>query len=663
MRFEDMDAQERRDYNLEYIAKLPGDYATLLQNYTPKTRLEIKDDNPEVYLGDKPFFDYEYKTLCEKQIDEIGSFSRRLYISAMQPAAFDEEACHFLDYVLREGIENDIKYYATPQNDESYFVTCFGVALGLFLPDLMRKTECGMLILIEPNLELIYHSLEVCDWGEVFKVAKELDMGIRLIVSSDAEAISRDMQSIVRSENYPRVDGMLMFKHYSNPVLVRVEQMFFDSSRNILQGLGFFYDETLMLKNNIYNLLGENARLYCRPKRNSIQTPIFVIGSGPSIDNDLEFIKENQDKVIIISCGSAIRPLLHNGIKPDFQIELENIEVNPLIKQVAEAYDLSDICLITSSTVDTEIIKHFKTVVYYFRASLSPYPIFSNDLDTCLLNSSPTVVNAGVSFAQEIGFRQLYLFGADMGKKGKDGGLHHSKHAYHYTEGAKFTEQEYNIELPGNLGGVSYTSSGLHWAKACLEKAFRDFSRGRTYYNCSDGARFDFCLPMLTKSIKLSDIEGGKSVVMQNILELFPHYEREKLEEAWNDEEISKGINIYLDTVKNYFTNEVKSFRDGRYYKHLMRDFLNPATLNKNYGEEITFRRWLGFAQIFRGTFFMALIGGHYYLSRVMTPEKEVLFENAMREATFRMIEELREKAQERLGTLVEDMKKKRQAS
>ena len=46
--------------------------------------------------------------------------------------------------------------------------------------------------------------------------------------------------------------------------------------------------------------------------------PVFVIGSGPSLDNDIPFIRKNQDKAIVVACGTAIDTLYHAGIKPDF---------------------------------------------------------------------------------------------------------------------------------------------------------------------------------------------------------------------------------------------------------------------------------------------------------------------------------------------------------
>jgi hypothetical protein len=46
--------------------------------------------------------------------------------------------------------------------------------------------------------------------------------------------------------------------------------------------------------------------------------PIIIVGSGPSLDKNINLLKNLYDKVIIIACGSAIEPLTLKGIIPHF---------------------------------------------------------------------------------------------------------------------------------------------------------------------------------------------------------------------------------------------------------------------------------------------------------------------------------------------------------
>ena len=37
----------------------------------------------------------------------------------------------------------------------------------------------------------------------------------------------------------------------------------------------------------------------------------------------MDFLRENQDKIIIISCGTTLKALLKNNITPDIHVEME----------------------------------------------------------------------------------------------------------------------------------------------------------------------------------------------------------------------------------------------------------------------------------------------------------------------------------------------------
>ena len=130
-----------------------------------------------------------------------------------------------------------------------------------------------------------------------------------------------------------------------------------------------------------------------------------------------------------------------NGIVPDFQIEVENIDVYRQIEQVAEAHDISDVTLLCSVTCERDALEFFDNVVFFMRGSLSPYPIWHLTEEQTLRHCNPTVSNAGLSFAQEIGSNEIYLFGVDMGSMDTDPEVHHSKDAYYYTEGAVFNDE------------------------------------------------------------------------------------------------------------------------------------------------------------------------------------------------------------------------------
>ena len=85
---------------------------------------------------------------------------------------------------------------------------------------------------------------------------------------------------------------------------------------------------------------------------------------------------------------------------------------------------------------------------------------------------SPTVANCGLSFAQELGCREIYFFGMDFGTKNPQ--VHHAKDSMYmdptYMED-NWPEYEcvLNEPYPGNFGGTVYTDHTMKWARATVE--------------------------------------------------------------------------------------------------------------------------------------------------------------------------------------------------
>jgi len=148
--------------------------------------------------------------------------------------------------------------------------------------------------------------------------------------------------------------------------------------------------------------------------------PVIVCGSGPSIDENLDIIAALRDRAVIVSMGSCIRTLLVHGIRPDFHVETENHPENSgNIVRAAKEFSLEGITLIGAATVQPIMTEQFDNVVLYHRDRQSPSEIFARGIDT-MGSSGPVVANAALVTLAHLGFRDLYLFGVDMGSRQAD---------------------------------------------------------------------------------------------------------------------------------------------------------------------------------------------------------------------------------------------------
>lgn len=631
--------------NLEAIKQGSAQLYEQLVDYTPQSELVFENGQPDIIFQGNYFYDHDYKEHLRRHLKNFWRAPERLTLTTLQPDSFDDTAGRFLHNLLQRADEKEIVLHQWPTENKSFYLLVLGLGLGGHLMELVEKTECKALLICDPNLELAYHSLEVFDWEALFDAMREREGIINFSFDNNADNLALAIRNWLRATNPMCVDGATYFYHYANPVFTSAMKTLGAEVNLILSGLGFFYDETLMIKNTHKNLYSGKERVFMRPDDPYLDIPVFVIGNGPSLDNDLPFIRENQDKAIIISSGSSLRPLLVNGITPDFQMETENQDVKPLVSQVSKDYDLSPIHLVTSTTVDPSAIPYFKKVLYYFRGSLTPYPVFCDTPKRCLTYPNPTVTNASLSLAQEAGFRHTYLFGVDMGVK--KGGRDHSKDAYQYTKGAITREDTYDISVPANFGGISMCSEGLFWTLNVLGHAIAGFG-GRFYYNCSDGAKIEHTIPMPSKSISLPEVgKDKKQEAVEQIAGYFPVFSRQEFDGRWNDKKMIKNMQGFLDTIAGAI-DETKDFSEKNYLTRLM-GLLDPVVAESPEA--------LGSAVLFRGTIFQMFIAFEYYLNRLSGKDQIKTYEKIAREEFSNVLKYLSDTCQEEFGTLSKDAK------
>ena len=162
---------------------------------------------------------------------------------------------------------------------------------------------------------------------------------------------------------------------------------------------GFAMDEYNMIYNT-WNSLQKEPRIFRYPSVVPERLDYLVVGSGPSLDTSIEFIKRNQNNYIVVACASNYGVLRHHGIEVDVLCLLERGEF--MVEQyqdVQNKYGPSRTKLLASTTTPYQIFELFNDCMVYFRPSLSPVSIFIENERQMLTNEGPQTVNTGVAFA------------------------------------------------------------------------------------------------------------------------------------------------------------------------------------------------------------------------------------------------------------------------
>lgn len=400
-----------------------------------------------------------------------------------------------------------------PQVDVGY-AFILGVGLGHVVVEFLRRNLVRRLILVEPVADFLVHSLKAVDWEEIFQEADAKNVSLHFLIGGTPVENVRSLLSLIQELGQTFLEGSYAFLGYYSWEVTETRAQLNEKLQVLFLSSGFFEDELLMTGHTYLNLKRFPFRLIDRRPHMHQEVPVFVVGSGPSLDQALPVIKKWRDRAIVFSCGTSIGILLKNGIRPDLHNENENTP--QLVKNLSEfaaEYGFDGITLVASTTVDPRVPALFGNRWFYFRPQLSSAYLLRGKAEP-IVGPGPLVANAAYAAMATLGFRNIYLFGVDCGRRADSG--HHAKDAVYYEEdydnylpgeGLELLETEFTRSVPGNFGGEALTTWYLDMSRAAFASAQKVFQANLV--NCGNGARIDGAKPRHPASLSFAGPAGG----------------------------------------------------------------------------------------------------------------------------------------------------------
>lgn len=408
-----------------------------------------------------------------------------------------------------------------PNSINLLFVMSTGISLDI--EKLYFDKTIRNLIVVEPCLDAFYISLQLMDWASV--IEKSVSEGLDIHFVMGDEVVS-GVSNVVSNIGRHNVSGAFL---YSGFYIDEFKDLFKEIKDAIgysyLSGFGFYDDSRYSLSHTLGNI--KNNVPFFSTNRSIIKKlgqediPVFIVGNGPSLDESMDFIKSNSDKAIIFGCGSSLKPLMLHGIDPDFFVELERTAlvthfINSTAQYVDDFYErLKRIKFIGVSQVDPATFELFEKRGQVLKdtetGTMLAHKLMIDNNVPVLARLAPTCVHTAVTLATIMGFRNIHLFGVDMGTADLE--RHHSKHSL-YAKASDKTNASLSINkdaevYKSNFGDKDIYSSALYpMFKRELESILKgwksNIGESLNYYNCSDGALIDGADPLEAKEIDLS---------------------------------------------------------------------------------------------------------------------------------------------------------------
>ncbi len=360
----------------------------------------------------------------------------------------------------------------------------FGLGSGYMLEALANTHSLGNLIICEPNPDFFYASLYAIDWTAVVERVNDSEHKLYINIGEASSRLFKDLMSQFLVLGPHLLNETYIMQAYQNPelhqVLTEVRQQL-----KVIFAMGENFDHvaygiahSLKAMHDKVPALRSNPSQYLTHKHK--QTPIFLVGNGPSLDDSIEIIKEHRDQVIVVSCGTALQALYKNGIRPDFHGEVEQNRANfDWASRINDRDYLKQITLLSVNGIHPDTYQLYKNVLFSFKsgesATQSLLAMFPENSFESIDNAYPTVTNMALSFFLSLGFEQIYLVGVDLGFADQD--KHHSVSSGYYENGKQLYDYKSvhaaDMRVKGNRQDWVFTKTEFNISRMIIEQLLK----------------------------------------------------------------------------------------------------------------------------------------------------------------------------------------------
>ncbi|WP_371192681.1 6-hydroxymethylpterin diphosphokinase MptE-like protein [Glaciecola sp. SC05] len=417
----------------------------------------------------------------------------------------------------------------------------FGLEAGYTFEALLESTQIDNLFICEPNPDFFYASLFAIDWAGILKSIDDSESRLYLNVGEAGSALFTDINSQFLAAGPHLLADTYFFQTYENEALARVIRdvrdqlkITFSLSENLDHAMYGIAHTKYALHHKIPAMAANAPSLISKHVR---QLPLFIVGNGPSLDNNIQIVKEYREQILVVSCGTALQALHSYGITPDFHAEVEQCRATfDWASRINDPDYLKAITLVSVNGIHPDTCNIYKEALFGFKlgesSSSSALSIFGSERFSILKKAYPTVTNLAVNFFLELGFTNLYLLGVDLGFV--DYNKHHSAQSGYFENGKQIYDYQDNLakSLPvkGNFRERVYTKAEFNISRQMMEQVLSNFKAD--CYNLSDGVFIEGTTPLYDDDVLIAnsiidrqacliDIKNAFLVIDADVCELY----------------------------------------------------------------------------------------------------------------------------------------------
>lgn len=330
------------------------------------------------------------------------------------------------------------------------FLVFFGIGNGFLFNSLLGNKNFLNIVIIEPEIELIYIALHLNDFTKAFE-------NLRLIIIHSDDLTQSTAMTLTKLKGfgvYVKLYNLQMttdfYSRYSH-IIEQVNRTMVDAIIQSVKSHGNDLEDSLIgidhFLDNLYEIVENIPLREILNKKNS--EVAICVATGPSLTKQLPLLKEIQNNVTIF-CVDASLPILEKWeIVPDFVASLERVkETAQFFQKTSEAFQKKVGSFVLSAVQHKDVINAVKGKKIIALRPFGYMQVFNLE-QYGYAGIGMSAANFNYELAYLMGYKTIVLIGQDLAYSEDEKSSHASEHIFGEMEDhiAKRMSQEDKKEM------------------------------------------------------------------------------------------------------------------------------------------------------------------------------------------------------------------------
>ncbi len=452
-------------------------------------------------------------------------------------------------------------------------IVVLGMGLGYQVEQILKaKSAFTRVLVIEPEFEFVKQSMFTVNWGKLLKRSDCF-----FVFGTNFDEIANIVHDFISITTFEKLEEVELSSE------VRLLKSFFDRAKEVITNevktnlLDFktLLAENYLVPRNIMNnlpyILKSKAALSLKNKFKKV--PGIIVSAGPSLDKNILYLKQIQNRGIIISVDTALKPLLSRSIQPHFTAIADPSYKNYLHLQGLE--NKVENYIIAETGISTPIYEDFHKKTFSMSIGKPLVRIIEeNSREFGYIDAWGSVISFAMNFGVFLGLDPIVFVGQDFAFSNMRNHCRHTsweERKVIYSSNLEELQRFERKSISGNrkiisvkdvFGNKTFTSERLSLYKNYL---VREINKNKeiSFINASEGG-------ILTEIPSLSLREVIKKYIFNR--------EEFDIEKIKNVESIEKTIDI--KKLDSFLNRKIKFYKNyGNKINSIIKDLKNVSKL------------------------------------------------------------------------------------